>query len=1536
MLLRTHHHGFSLTRLVRLGPTAVRAVLGNAERGEMGSATGSCRADDLLFGPDMNATGNSIGRTYLGVPRMHPIAGTQRSLGKLLCHELRSLYKARGGSVWTWDDKVHPWVFCSFDKTLTGLWHGNPRNGGGSGLRYRWKGIVPDRVATNTSPKADCDTRFFMKLPNTIQAVHQAAQTLRKAYDRPFVARELGFFGAKPSPTYRTTVLDAICLRARAGKMAGLRVRHDEDANMKAAVMCRSRSDRVGSLGAEALARRFQELGLALQLWTDQMLDLAYWMQRTPSIRKRGYTDGTDLDEAACLLLYPHGRRFVSIYDTPDLVPWLPYTSACQERNYWAPVGAPTMMAAMSGGARSTTVPSGGGGNCHGMAILAHMVLSKSNPHPCKIRNLDQIAVRNALEDPPVGLATMDMVHILLMGNMPGCRVRPSFAVRSRIRAQSLAFRGATAAETVSWMRSHYRLLHLAFKEWYAQTVRWSPAYEAVIADIQHHAEYVACGRRASDEIRGILSVHGGVSAAKVAYLLRQDPDQDYIQMPASCILDDAAHMCHGLSLRTLGKLRKGSFVVTISDRMRGWLRALCTGKDRMAQQYKEELTQMMVLSKILYSQPEYGARVVEDIEASRAKEMAATAAAAATTTTTTTQSNLSGGGGDVDTVHKWALGAPLASLPTAVISSFLKWEGDSALSVSPWFVDRSFFLEPPYAFLDKDTLRSIDLVAWMCSRRTDGRFVTAWLRFPIGLSAQAYQRLRTLYFSYEFCDVADNSFLVQLRRFLFRRRRRVIPAAEYLARKAAKDPSIVDDMTEQVVSLQEGGRVVVYRIVEEYGTPESRRDFAILYEYVNRVVAYNSWSVIPLGTRITQHQIEAVKRRQTIEPWRHTDVDLLGSRHMCACGRWCCQVVGPIHVPVTSSVTERQRTPSATLGMDKLLQKIQADTEPGLLMLDQQFQADKAGLEQAFDAKRKRHQRRPGTDAYDETAASIGYKADLERLERTYTQARHKIIESASEAMFRTESKQPVLYNVVPTRRTTKTSRRRGSTPAASMSAVSALDTMDLRLCAGSSRWSDPDYVGGRQTGSEAAAAAAKVLPKKTTKKSRGTGITLPLLPASAEPVSRDVHPNMHSYMMGDAFVRCDLEQGHLVSKERNRASYCKGRLFQINLLGCAVHPKGPKAPQDGPWYTLCTTCGCLTTVDPGRWSPLRGPTCGAHGRPHRLPDRIAPFHEHVEGRALWLRLGAEIPDMGPIASKLRSDLSRLDAEAGLPCPEEVPHCWYCNGSVVTSRNRQAKQSVVAVPANLSATVAEQIQAMQPTVRYQVGTSVATATIGSAGGALYAQHITTGSTDQTVSVRRINVRGSMFGHLGGAHGGGLLMQPAAGAHANTTSELCVTGRCDCTPEMAQKRHATVMTTRILPAELLPVVADEMCLKVLDDVDPASAMRMRWIFLCPIHVKDLRIGWIATQGRMIQIDAKTNGVNIALNATSRQRAAEGKRIGKHVIIQHLFHSVPLLSLVVRALKRGHRTRVRQNQRFGGGVTGARSIPDYSQDRKNRD
>ena len=588
------------------------------------------------------------------------------------------------------------------------------------------------------------------------------------------------------------------------------------------------------------------------------------------------------------------------------------------------------------------------------------------------------------------------------------------------------------------------------------------------------------------------------------------------------------------------------------------------------------------------------------------------------------------------------------------------------------------------------------------------------------------------------------------------------------------------------------------------------------------------------------------------------------------------------------------------------------------------------------FDVKRKRHQRRGG--AYDETAASVGYKADLERLERTYTQARHKLIDAASEAMFRVESEQPVLYNVVPTRRTTKTSRRRGSAPTASMSAVSALDTMDLRLCAGSSRWSDPDYVGGRLTGAEAAAAAAKVLPKKTKKKIRGTGTSLPLLPAEAEPVSRDVHPSMYSYMMGDAFVRCDLDKDHLVSKERNRASYCKGRLFRINLLGYAVHPKGPKAPQDGPWYTLCTTCGCLTTVDPGRWSPLRGPTCGAHGRSHRLPDRIAPFHDHVEGRALWLRLGTEIPNMAGVASQLRSDLSRLDANAGLSCPEEVPCCWYCNGSVVTLRNRQQphkNQRHGKQPISVASTVAEQIQAMQPTVRYQVGTSVATATIGSAGGALYAQHITTGSTDQTVSVRRINVRGSMFGHLGGVHGGALLMEAAVGSHGKTTSELCVTGRCDCTPAMAQKRHSTIMTTRTLPAELLPVVADEMCLKVLDDVDPASAMRMRWIFLCPVHMKNLRIGWIATKGRLIQIDAKTDGVNIALNAASRQRAAEGKRIGKEIVIQHLFHSVPLLSLVVRALRRGHKTRVRQNLRFGSGPSDMRSIPDYSQDRKNR-
>lgn len=192
-------------------------------------------------------------------------------------------------------------------------------------------------------------------------------------------------------------------------------------------------------------------------------------------------------------------------------------------------------------------------------------------------------------------------------------------------------------------------------------------------ADIQHHADYVAHGRRAADELRHMLASYGSTSYAEACQAV-QEQGRDFVELPHPDALDDAAHMSHGLSLCTFGKLRKGSFAITLCDRMRGWLRALCTGKDDMAQQYKEELTQMMVLSKIMHSQPEYGTRVVEDIQASRRAEVASQDPSEAAWRVPPLDNSV-----DRDRIDRWSLGAPLASLPTSLIESFLKWEGNVA-----------------------------------------------------------------------------------------------------------------------------------------------------------------------------------------------------------------------------------------------------------------------------------------------------------------------------------------------------------------------------------------------------------------------------------------------------------------------------------------------------------------------------------------------------------------------------------------------------------------------------------------------------------------------------------------------------------------------------------------------------------------------------------------------------------------------------------------------------------------------------------------
>jgi len=1494
-----------------LGSAAVSAVLG---AGETGSATGSALADDLIFGPDMGAAGTSIGRTYLGVPRMVPVAGTNRSLGKLLRRDLATLY----GDSW-WDAKVHPWVFCSFDKTMTALWAASTGRyvRDAVSVRYRWRHILgaptlkhyhhqyppsksagkdttindPGKCADNDTNDPTKDSRFYLRFPSEAEpmAVARRARHIRTLESMWFVQSELGFKGAVMGAGGDTVVLDAICLRAREAAAVSKRMRRDADVARAAADGLRLEecSDRSGAIDAEARAARLEHLVFVVQLWTDQMLDLAYWMQQNRAVCARRYTDGLDLDRSATMLLYPHGRRFVSMNDMPDLVPWLPYASACQERQYWAPPGGCGGLAVSETHTTARGTPPGKGkhgGNAQkrrhrqeptattttttgttalahmGMPALAHMVLSKSIPQPCTVRNLDQIAIRNATDDPPVGLATMDAMHVVLMGNYVGARERPRFAQRMHIRVGSLVFRGATCREVCGWMAAHYRLLHLAFKIWYIETVDQSPAYRAFISDVQHHREFVRLTRVASDQTRAILGT-----------TLRCDPACPDVTR----ILDDSAHMNHGESLTAFGKLRKGTFVELVCNRIKNWLRG-CGRDPDLPQQYREEIAQMVVLSKIAYSLPEYSAHMVSEIESRRSQEAAEDASV-------------------------WALGAPLADLPVSVIESFLKWDGDSTMSVSPWFADRSFFLTDPYRWIDEDTLRAIDLAAWMCARRVDGRFVLSWLRYPIGVSAETYQRLINLYFSYECCDVADNIFFVNLRRVLFRRRRRIISATEYDARMARKDPTIVHPHTEvikQFVPSQTGPpvlRPVFYHILEEFGTAESRRDFAILYEYVNRVVAYQTWAVVPLSRRITEHQIEAVKRRQTIEPWKRTDTELLGSRHLCVCGRWACDVVTPPLRPVTSSVTERRTS-----------------------LVDHQHPA--APLS--------------GPDLGANGVQSNGDSIVIPDVSSV------PVADSPS-------------YNIVPTRRVpsqsmepkggggggmsiTRDGRRGGGDR--NMGSVANLDASDLRTVVSSARWAESDYVCRRQSTKGASSASClgdAVMEEGGLPTKVAVTVHRPVLPEMSEPVTRDVHPSASSRDIGEANLGYDLEHpGRLVSKEHNQAPYCVDQqMYRVNLLGRAVRPKGPKTPSDGPWYTICATCGSLTTVDLGRWNH-RGPSCGAHGRPHRLPDRIAPYDPVVDGPSVIERVrtnyggdafAIRVPQ--PRVSKaVREDLARLYADSFLPAPEDVPRCWYdhqpCDVRATASRSQEER----AVPEADYGPVSRDPAVR---VRYEAGTSVATAVIGSTGAALHARNTTISGTNQAPPVRRMLVRGAVFADLGGS----LLVD-----------RTCPIYRRDLALEGGGLQRGCEIRRGVLPAEILPVVGEEMALKVFDDCyrGPVGIMRLRWIYLCPSHMKDLRKGWISSWGRIVQIQkqkeagragrAGDEGAQTMAEWLVLDNAAAGKRVGPQAIVKHLFSRVHRLSDIRRAIERGRRARVRKDIRYGRDLD-MPLCPDFAESRR---
>ena len=1644
--------------------------------------------------------------------RGNPLAGTARSLGKLLRAELPRFHQylianqATANQMktkdWTWNPVVHPWVFCAFDKTLTAVWHGRkpapnlPKDQ--PLLRYRWKDMIPEGLPA--------DPRFHLAgmAQEDIGSVARHALSIR-SYRNFEVNSMLGFeFPVMPGSsssddqTTSTVVLDSICLRVISAT--------DAQKSIKKFILCvaETRGDPTKNSNvrteSDALIRWLEDLDLSLHLWTNQMLDLAYWMQTDLSVRNSGYVDSYEVDKAANFLLRPDGRRHGWYHgDMPDLTPYLAVSNAFHDREFSAKGGggggggggsnrtttansaadattkkkasAPKNQSSSSSSASSPS--SGPFRGSRALSVLVHVAIRKSLPQRCKGRSLKNMCQRYAVEDPPAGLALMDAVACLYMGGTPGCLHRPRFAVRARIRAQTLIFRGATVTETEAWMQDNAKVLQLAFTEYYLYAVRWDLAFQAVVCDVQLHMEFTRKTRESGDELRAILDT----------LMTCHDMDQPgakgrFAGVPQPGALHIIAWSGHDRGLEAFGKARKGAFVTRAATLMKGWLRTFRTSKTvDICEPYKEEMTQMLVLSKMMYCSPECASMIVADIMKIDKEEKEAVKKSVPLPWLVR----------DAEPGRSsWGLGVPKVNIPIAMIESFRAWEGDNSLFTSPYFADKSFFASAPYQWLDHDTVRAIDLAAWMCARRSDSRFVTSWLRNPIGLSEMAYRRLCLLYFSYEFCDIPDHSIENQFRWFLFRRRRRVICESEYQLRMKLGDPSIKNELTETIcctvgadamtysemlqntfgekTNITRKYKPVARRIVEEYGTDQSRRDFAIIYSYIMRVTYYKQWAVLSLPEYVCRHQIEALRRRQTMEPWTKTDVDLLGSQSLCGCGRWTSKAVVPPDWTTTSSVTERRvlpqlakRTRASTNGLEAsritnlkklnipcLLQQQQhaatsgkkpndPDAPPPLLLQPEYRQA-------AANVVPTRRQPKKKTGSSTNNLGGGG-GASLAYINPGATATPGCLVAALSgAAAIGSAAGRGIVSNMPTSKIDLETVRSKTiyttalSITTSSRGAVSRLDDTDIRLTTHSKRWNYEDASkldrmdrsvfpnsGSLRTPvvirgppkEQVTASAAAVMPTPLKKK-----VPQFLLewsrPMSCddEAVTRDVHVSKNSRMVGSSNMAMDIESGHMIYKEKNSGTmhpaFCLGtELFRINLIGVAVHSKGPKVSADGDFMTICATCGSPTTLSMERWNH-RGPSCGAHGRPHRLPALLKPILETVppvlidmaaaaksdrerlhldlvmnlspEEPYVWERVASLLKYEGAqINAEIHRELTKISAKAGFPSPANIPCCWYCGGTTdqiiraweslnpeqTQKLNKTDLASDAFLPENINSW--NQAYAGMPTVRFRHGTSVASSPMSSTGAAIHARRLVVSGTDQATPIRHINIRCSMFGYEGLDGCLGNQITPGNPNPIKPISEQCARGHCDCnqshldcTLNKAEqfnkigknyRRHATTIKTKVLPIELLPAVGPEICVRALDDMNTGSTsstgiskpLQQVCIYLCNVHIKDRRVGWIARRARLEQLDAKLVALNrpnrntaslVQWDSVSLDAAARDQNIGRTVLMHRMLQKVQLLSDLKNDIRVGVNRRMNDMSRGYRGQYGITSKPEVSRSKQH--
>jgi len=177
--------------------------------------------------------------------------------------------------------------------------------------------------------------------------------------------------------------------------------------------------------------------------------------------------------------LYPHGRRFFSATELPDLAHLFPFTDIW---NKYRPMSEAVA------------------------CLINHIIFCKTQAHRCLIRSIATVLTQHKNESASLISLIMDIIIVHLMGNYTGATHRPCFRSRALLRCQFMEMATRDHEEIIGWIDQNQHMVYICFREFMYDQMARTGALRGLMIQTSWQIENEMYCKYACDMTRVVLS----------------------------------------------------------------------------------------------------------------------------------------------------------------------------------------------------------------------------------------------------------------------------------------------------------------------------------------------------------------------------------------------------------------------------------------------------------------------------------------------------------------------------------------------------------------------------------------------------------------------------------------------------------------------------------------------------------------------------------------------------------------------------------------------------------------------------------------------------------------------------------------------------------------------------------------------------------------------------------------------------------------------------------------------------------------------